>query len=497
MSGKKFFLNSRCILILLFISISSINNTAFAQHLIFTGDILLARNIAKEIAYTHSSPWQKISGLFAKDSMIIGNFEGAVGDAKNCINKTNANNLCFAVANKQLSYLKQTNFSYLGLANNHAMDLGEDSVRNTQTALQNAGMASLTFANSPQFLDVNNITIGIVSYSEISGKGDEAVGYTQIALAQKIRLAKALANIVVVYVHWGNELQDWPSPEQHQKAEWLIRQGADIIIGHHPHVIQKAECVLGKPVLFSLGNHIFDQKYPLTKYGSVIDCIPSRNKFKCQAYITKTSATSLFPVSYHQDKDNYQALTACTPQIHNHLQLGNYIFKPTLKTKDKAQNQEVIGTKNTEYNGYNALQIEVWKDSRRQFVLSAHNLLAIYPVRFSATSPFLLLTLQKQFSSIDKELAPRPYVYAVSDRGDGLIAKWRGSALAWPLLDITLIKRGENTLLCALHRGDSFINTNPNITTTRTQVYRWNGFGFSGVDDINLAQICEDFFVVR
>jgi poly-gamma-glutamate synthesis protein (capsule biosynthesis protein) len=79
---------------------------------------------------------------------------------------------------------------------------------------------------------------------------------------------------------------------------------------------------------------------------------------------------------------------------------------------------------------------------------------------------------------MDGEVALRPHVYDVDDRG--LVARWRGTALAWPLLDAIVDADGN---LCALHRGDSFIQPDPHVTTTRTMRYRWNGFGFSAAAD--------------
>jgi hypothetical protein len=75
-------------------------------------------------------------------------------------------------------------------------------------------------------------------------------------------------------------------------------------------------------------------------------------------------------------------------------------------------------------------------------------------------------------------VALRPHVYDVGTRG--LVARWRGTALAWPLIDAMVDAQGR---VCALHRGDSFIRLDPTDTTTRTMRYQWNGFGFSAVPD--------------
>ena len=73
------------------------------------------------------------------------------------------------------------------------------------------------------------------------------------------------------------------------------------------------------------------------------------------------------------------------------------------------------------------------------------------------------------------------------------MARWRGSALAWPLLDAALLPAGGG-VLCALHRRDSFLVLQPGSTGVRTAAYRWNGFGFSGVDHPETLARCRAVF---
>jgi poly-gamma-glutamate synthesis protein (capsule biosynthesis protein) len=103
----------------------------------------------------------------------------------------------------------------------------------------------------------------------------------------------------------------------------------------------------------------------------------------------------------------------------------------------------------------------------------------------------MLFALERQYSPIDGEDGPRPYVYEV--RASGLVARWRGSALAWPLLDAALLPGGDG-VLCALHRRDSFIQLEPGAVGVRTAAYRWNGFGFRGVEDPGILARCQALF---
>jgi poly-gamma-glutamate synthesis protein (capsule biosynthesis protein) len=102
-----------------------------------------------------------------------------------------------------------------------------------------------------------------------------------------------------------------------------------------------------------------------------------------------------------------------------------------------------------------------------------------------------LLSLERHASPIDSELEPRPYVYEVGPHG--FIARWRGSALAWPLLDARLLPE-SGSVLCALHRRDSFLVLSPESKGTRVAAYHWNGFGFDGITDEGVVSQCQALF---
>jgi len=85
-----------------------------------------------------------------------------------------------------------------------------------------------------------------VVFSMISGPDSPRVEVPSPVLRQKLRLARRLANLVVVIVHWGSELLEWPNADQRRAADWLIRHGVDVIIGHHPHVFNPLNVSRGK-----------------------------------------------------------------------------------------------------------------------------------------------------------------------------------------------------------------------------------------------------------
>ena len=166
-----------------------------------------------------------------------------------------------------------------------------------------------------------------------------------VELAQKLRLARTLANVVVVSIHWGNELQDWPSAAQRSAAEWLVDHGADLVVGHHPHVVQRPDCVHGRPVFFSLGNHVFDQKYPETKEGLIADCTIRNRRMRCGGIRTHARRGSAVPVVTNLMDDT--TLAACTVDVAPTLTFAGFELRPTPWTASDSSTGVVLeGWKN-------------------------------------------------------------------------------------------------------------------------------------------------------
>jgi hypothetical protein len=250
------------------------------------------------------------------------------------------------------------------------------------------------------------------------------IALPSVALAQRLRLAPRLANLVVMYVLWGSELLDWATTEQRRTARWLIDQGADLIVGHHPHVVQPAQCLGGKPVFYSLGSHVFDQKYPATTEGALADCRVGQGRLRCSLIATRTPAGGAFPRLVPPAPPTAGAdgpLGSCAVALGPDFRVAGLVRRPVSDTVGPAG-------------------------------APARTALA------GPGAPPLLLALERHPSPLDQAQDPRPYVYEDSPRG--LIPRWRGSALAWPLLDAALAPDGSG-VLWALHRGDSLSGAAP------------------------------------
>jgi hypothetical protein len=454
--------------------------------LLLTGDILLSRNVAQEIAWKQASPWQPWLDLFAQADWVVGNLEGAAGRPEECAQPTSP--LCFAMPEALLALLADAGFDALSLANNHSADLGAEGLGRTQRLLAQAGLKALTFEHAPAFVtfadagfdDVgsSDITIGVVALSVIPGVDGQAVTLPDPVARQKLRLARRLAHLVVVLIHWGNELQDWPSADQEAQALWLIAQGADLIIGHHPHVIQAPTCVRGKPVFYSLGNHVFDQKYAATKQGLLADCRIRAGVLRCGALFTRTPDHSAYPALDGRADEFDAALAACPVPLTPPPTAAGYTIRARREDGNPA-----------------AVMLHGFRRGELRWRAGPVELLSLDSGRLEAdVADEFLFTVERQYSPLDGERSARPYVYQATTRG--LLARWRGSALAWPLIDAVLLPHHVG-VLCALHRGDSFLLPEPDNQDTRIMAYQWNGFGFSGLAHPEILAECHRILAVN
>jgi hypothetical protein len=169
--------------------------------------------------------------------------------------------------------LKETGIQVVSLANNHLMDHGTQGLQDTLNALDNAGIfhvgagSNLAEAAAPIFMEVKNKTIGFLARSsvQVSSQSNAAENTPGIAFFEMqealdaIKACRKKADIIILMLHWGIENYDYPTQLQRKTARILLESGADIILGHHPHVLQGFEFISGRLVAYSLGNFLFDE----------------------------------------------------------------------------------------------------------------------------------------------------------------------------------------------------------------------------------------------
>lgn len=232
------------------------------------GDIMLAGSGEKAFRkHGYDYPFIATREILKQGDIVIGNLEAPItSSGDEFIDKR----FRFKVRPEAAVALKRAGFTHLSLANNHILDFGAKGLGETlelldRNAIIHSGAGTdISSARKAGRSNVNGVNIAFLSYSltfpeEFFAGADRsgtAPGYPQIFTAD-IALEKKTADCVIVSFHWGGEGEDKPKPYQIATAHKAVEAGADIVIGHHPHVLQGVEFYGNGVIFYSLGNFAF------------------------------------------------------------------------------------------------------------------------------------------------------------------------------------------------------------------------------------------------
>ncbi len=251
--------------------------------IVAVGDIMLSRFIGKDLAnkgYNHA--YEKIQGILSSGDVTFGNLECPISER----GKSTHRGYLFRGNPDVVKGLVWAGFDVLSLANNHAMDYGTIALLDTIKILKankihtiGAGR-NLKEARRPIIFRKKDLRVGFLAYCFVymehfcaDEKRSGIVPGRMSLITEDIKKLKETANIVIVSFHWGKEYSIRPSDFQVKIAHQTIDAGADLIIGHHPHVLQAMEFYKDKPIFYSLGNFIFDQAFGDTPKSAILKCI--------------------------------------------------------------------------------------------------------------------------------------------------------------------------------------------------------------------------------
>jgi hypothetical protein len=234
----------------------------------FTGDIALS-GIISDFSEEKIKDYLSLGGIVGGTAFVI-NLEAPVAAAgMKSPKETGVRLHCSGEA--LTSFLKTNNIAAVTLANNHALDYGTEGLRETISILDSfkiphTGAGIKTGHTEPACFDLNGISYALLGYvhSATNPYQDESLFlniYQKEGILAEIAKAKLHADRVVLSVHWGRDYSSFPREWQMQDAHEFIDNGADIIIGHHPHVIQPYEQYKGKYIFYSLGSTVFGDFY--------------------------------------------------------------------------------------------------------------------------------------------------------------------------------------------------------------------------------------------
>ncbi len=216
-------------------------------------------------------PFRFVSPAWREADLRLGNLESPITAApKACPSKLTLRSTPCAAAS-----LRAAGFDCVALANNHMLDFGPQGLADSRAALDAAGIAHVgagqddASAAAPIVLNRQGQTIGVAAFCRVENKsplyaGPNSPGIAALDVEAAVRNVEELRSRLdwlIVQIHWGVELSSLPSPEQRLWARRLAKAGADLILGHHPHVVQPMEKIGRTPVFYSLGNFLFSDMY--------------------------------------------------------------------------------------------------------------------------------------------------------------------------------------------------------------------------------------------
>jgi poly-gamma-glutamate synthesis protein (capsule biosynthesis protein) len=245
--------------------------------LVFVGDIMLDDGPGRVVA-SGRDPLAPFAPLLAAADYRIGNLECPIATVGQPMDSKIYN---FRAHPRVLEVLKGR-FDALAVSNNHSGDHGQAAFLETLDSLARIGIASfgggrdLAAAHRPLWIEKHGLRITVLGYNEFKPRSFEAgphwpgIAWSEDShVLADIRAARAAgADLVIPFMHWGWEREREPTERQRRLARLMIDAGADAVVGGHPHVTQGTEVYHGKPIIYSLGNFVFDGfELPAAKLG--------------------------------------------------------------------------------------------------------------------------------------------------------------------------------------------------------------------------------------
>ena len=245
---------------------------------------------------------QNVRSIFSADDLTIANFEGTLTDSDEREDKTFA----FKAPASYASILSGSSVEAVNTANNHSHDYGDQSFEDTLAALDDSGIVHFGY-DETAVMDIKGIKVGLVGIYEL---------YDHLGREQQLKdnIAKVKADgaqLIVVIFHWGNETETVPDSNQTTLGRMAIDLGADLVCGHHPHVLQGIETYKGKNIVYSLGNFCFGGN----SSPSDMDTMIYQQTFTIDADgVKKDNITNIIPCSIssaaYDGYNNYQPTPA-------------------------------------------------------------------------------------------------------------------------------------------------------------------------------------------
>lgn len=246
-----------------------------------TGDIMLSRSVGARILATNDRyPFNGVADWLSGFDLTIGNLECVVST----LGSPQPKQYTFEAPPLGFERVAAAGYDIVSVANNHSGDYGKAAFVDMLQHLPNHGLTpvggglNLAQAHTPVIRTLRSTTIGLLAYCGIEPPSFAATasspGHAWLdatLMSNDIRALRPTVDFLLVFTHWGIEYHTIESLDQETMARMAIDAGADFVVGAHPHVIQPSSSYRGKPIVYSLGNFVFDEMYgEVERRGNVL-----------------------------------------------------------------------------------------------------------------------------------------------------------------------------------------------------------------------------------
>ena len=242
--------------------------------------------------------FQNVKDIFTADDLTVANMEGTLTTSNDRQQKTFA----FKGNPSYTEILTQGGVEATNLANNHSHDYGDQSYEDTIQYLEADGITTFGYDRTA-VMGVKGIKVGLIGIYELK----DGLGRQQQVIDTIREVKDQGAQVIIVSFHWGTEKSNIPDDIQKTLAHLAIDQGADLVVGHHPHVLQGIEKYQGKNIVYSLGNFCFGgNKNPSDK-----DTMIFQQTFTVEnGELVEDDVTNIIPCSLSSESgyNNYQPM---------------------------------------------------------------------------------------------------------------------------------------------------------------------------------------------
>lgn len=472
--------------------------------LVAVGDVMLGRS-GKGLALD-GSPFANSAAWLQSADLALANLEGVFATEGQPLPLSGGEALVFP--QEAARQLQAAGFDLLGLANNHALDLGCAGLEHTQAVLAAAGILPLGVlapgesASEARYLERKGLRLAFLAFNTVprpeGAAGSDtwrSAGWDAAPALAAVRQASEQADAVIVSIHWGFEYQLHRDAAQEQLARQLVEAGANVVLGHHPHVVQGTRLLLRPAaqevafVAYSLGNFVFDQMQAETRLGLAL-----------RIFIDSQGLRAVQALPLHAGPQ--PRLVAPQPALEGLERLQPQL--PSLAYACRPQDCTLIGEAPSADGIFTAGAIDLTGDGQPERVKLEQERVSVYHGQQLAwQSPpewrvhdlalgdpdddgrfDLLLALQKQ----DATGAWRSQPFIIGYRGGIYRQVWGGSPVSEPLREIELADVDGDGLEELLVLDDVpgsaqqtllGLDEVPGSAQQTLGMWDWNGWGFS------------------